>query len=343
MIEAIKNIEKHFTVTNAKDVLKKASVGLTPVQQFFFFRSIAAQSIVGIHAVYALDVTQKIETDAKTLTDLLTFYARRHQKVITGTRYPNYKIADSILQKQASDNKYISKICNQSKKLYSSSQWFWSDFCFPKSHIPSEVETSNAMAWSVFFNGRSMPKTKDGMWTYSFAAGLKTANQSKRGSWRTNTGNPTLVNRDWSFKWLNNVTDHERERQIISSNRLTFKKTRSTARSKYLTEAHVNKEWYIRHFNLSITKPSIESEPQPFLIPELVAPMDWVQLIIMFYLSSGLYANINNDEQMKLLNPLHIPYAKKIPNLYTPDTIVEKLISNGKLIFKIYNATEIWK
>ncbi len=281
--QAIDSINNAFQGINPEQVINNVLTHqtLSPVQEFFFLRSIAHQKLVGIQNLFTVDFSQRIKTSNETLEKLLHKYAERHQKVITGNIYPSYDTASKIIKKKRENQYYLATLCRQSKKQYPSIDWYWSDFCFPKNKPSDEIMTSNAMAWSVFAAGITKPKTDEGDKVYSFASGIKASTQAYRESWST-TLSYGINRKDSVEKWKNNVSDHEREKQILKSSRLTYKKN-PTVREKFLTEAHVNKEWYITHFDISAIKPSIQVDPQSFLVPNSLAPFDWVEMILQFF------------------------------------------------------------
>lgn len=343
--KAIDSINNAFEGVESELVLDQvlALSNLSPVQEFFFLRSIAHQKIVGIQNLFTVDFSKKIKTANNTLKQLLHKYAERHKMVITGNIYPSYDVARQIIQNKIKNQYYLATLCRQSKKQYPSIDWYWSDFCFPKNKPSDEAMTSNAMAWSVFAAGITIPKTDEGDKVYSFASGIRASTQAYRESWST-TLSYGINRKDSVEKWKNNVSDHERERQILKSSRLTYKKN-PRVRSKVLTEAHVNKEWYIRHFDVSAIKPSIQTEPQAFLIPGTLAPFDWVEMILRLFFYSNRYAIISNEELIESgYKKVQHPYAKKIPFFGFDKTIIPKMTdSNGQIVFDIYNNVGLWK
>lgn len=343
--QAIGSIDSAFEGVDSEQVINNVltTQTLSPIQEFFFLRSVAHQKLVGIQNLFTVDFSQKIKTSNDTLEHLLYKYAERHKTVITGNIYPSYNVASQIIEKKIQNKYYLATLSRQSKKQYPSIHWYWSDFCFPKDKPSDEVMTSNAMAWSVFAAGITKPKTEEGEKVYSFASGIRAATQAYRESWSINLSYE--LDQDNSIeKWKNNVSDHEREEQILKSSRLTYKRDPSV-RAKVLTEAHVNKEWYIRHFDVSTIKPSIQADPQPFLVPTSLAPFDWVEMILRFFFYNNRYAIITNEELIKSgYKEVQHPYAKKIPFFGMDKTIVPKMTNqNGQIIFDIYNNVGLWK
>ena len=343
--KAIDSINNAFEGVEAELVLNQvlALSNLSPVQEFFFLRSIAHQKIVGIQNLFTVDFSKKIKTENNTLKQLLHKYAERHKMVITGNIYPSYDVARQIIQNKIKNQYYLATLCRQSKKQYPSIDWYWSDFCFPKNKPSDEVMTSNAMAWSVFAAGITIPKTDEGDKVYSFASGIRAATQAYRESWSTRLDR--RLNKNFTVKkWENNVSDHEREKQILKSSRLTYKKN-PLVRPKVLTEAHVNKEWYIRHFDVSAIKPSMQAAPQAFLVPHSLAPFDWTEMILQFFFYNNKYAIISNEKlESGYFREEQHPYAKKIPFFGLDKTILPKIADkNGQLVFDIYNNVGLWK
>lgn len=343
--QAIESIDNAFEGVDPEQVINNVltTQTLSPIQEFFFLRSIANQKLVGIQNLFTVDFSQKIKTSNENLKQLLYKYAERHKTVITGNIYPSYNVASQIIEKKIQNKYSLATLCRQSKKQYPSIDWYWSDFCFPKNKPSDEVMTSNAMAWSVFAAGITKPKTEEGDKVYSFASGIRTSTQAKRESWSTILSYG-LDRNSFIEKWKNNVSDHEREKQILKSSRLTYKKV-STVRDKYLTEAHVNKEWYIRHFDVSTIRPSLHSEPQAFLVPTSLAPFDWIEMILRFFFYNNRYATINNEQLIQSgYKEVQHPYAKKIPFFGMDKTIVPKMTDqNGQIVFDIYNNVGLWK
>jgi len=343
--QAIESIDSAFEGVDPEQVIENVltTQTLSPIQEFFFLRSIANQKLVGIQNLFTVDFSKKIKTSNETLEQLLYKYAERHKTVITGNIYPSYSVASNIIDKKSKNLYYLAKLCRDSKKQYPSIDWYWSDFCFPKNRPSDEVMTSNAMAWSVFAAGITKPKTDEGDKVYSFASGIRAATQAYRESWSLHL--TYELDKDNSIeKWKNNVSDHEREKQILKSSRLTYKRDPSI-RPKVLTEAHVNKEWYIRHFDVSTIKPSIQADPQPFLVPTSLAPFDWVEMILRFFFYNNRYAIITNEELIKSgYKEVQQPYAKKIPFFGMDHRILPKMTDqHGQIIFNIYNNVGLWK
>ena len=343
--KAIDSINNAFEGVEAELVVNQVLTlsNLSPVQEFFFLRSVANQKLVGIQNLFTVDFSQQIKTSNKALIELLSRYSERHKKVITGNIYPSYDIARKIINNKIKNQYYLATLCRQSKKQYPSIDWYWSDFCFPKNKPSDEVMTANAMAWSVFADGITKPKTDEGDKVYSFAAGIRAATQAYRESWSTNLdrriGKNILIE-----KWKNNVSDHERENQILKSSRLTYKKN-PMVRAKVLTEAHVNKEWYIRHFDISAIKESINADPQAFLVPHSLAPFDWIEMILQFFFYNNKHAIITDDKLIKSgYKKNQHPYAKKIPFFGLDRAILPKIADeNGQIVFDIYKNVGLWK
>ena len=341
--EAAENLSKCFEGANVEMALSVVLESLSPLEEFFFLRSIINQRVVGYKR--RIPSNAKIHTDTESLSELLVFYANRHKKIITGTFFPTYGVANTILINRKTDDKYLQKLCNRSKKEYPSSDYYWSDFCFPKKNIPDEIMTSNAMAWSTFSNGLSIKKG----WAYSFAAGLRTSNEAVRTSWRSTLRYPDIDPVMAADRWINNVNDHEREVQIVESKRGTYRNTKPNRRSKYLTEFQVNKEWYIRHFDVEKIKPKLKGTAQPFLIPSTLAPFGWISVLIRFYLSGMTYSESLQVYQLQkalneqAINPSQRRYAEKIPYYGIEGQLLKRLIKDNHLIFNLFSPTNIWK
>lgn len=333
---AIDQLELSFDCKNKKAILDAIAASLDHRQREFFFRSISNQSVVGIFTPLEIVPSfSKIKISENRLREILNWYAIRHKLVITGNSWPNYQMSNNIGKQRETDSRYLFKLNLKFKKEYPGA--YWSDFCFPKEKF-DEVMTFNAMAWSSFKYGVE----KRGINSFkAFAGGRKTWLQKRRSSWSFET-DPF---RDKSLQikqWEENLEDLEREKNIIRSKRGLFSEVtpedpKKDPREKWLTEYIVNKEWYAKHFY---------SENIPFLMPSVVAPFGWIEIIFQYLketeLPLGIIEPFSKKAVYELDYRLH-KYAKKIPFYGSKEEFLQNYISGNTFIFADQQYVGLWK
>lgn len=310
--------------------MEKASIGLNEYQRFWFYRSVNNQKVIGFLSSRGVIRSEtEINISDEKLLKVLQWYAQRHKKIITGNMFPDYKTAQSIAKKKSENARYLHNLAKKSKKEYNPEFYYWSDFCFPRKS-QDEVTVFNAMAWSSLQQG--LKSYTD--YVVSFAGGERTRLQALRSSWEY-LFQPFLNKELQVEKWSTNVNDYERDMQIIKSKRGGGYVPSETKRNKVLTEYHVNKEWYARHFSRM---------NNAFLLPKCLAPFGWEEVIFHYLIESEKMGESHkfDSQYINMLPEQYKLYAGRIPYLNARDTILGSRIKDGRLTVGNEKPVSLW-